>query len=93
MIGTVGGRLASFQNLAKCYTDSRNYPVQATAANLQLLVVQRIYARLLERELPAFLVNFVHDESVLEVRADLVDEASLLLRDEMTGAFLYLFKP
>jgi len=93
MIRTVGGRLASFQNPTKCYTDSRNYPIQAAAADLQLLAVQRIYGRLLERELPAFLVNFVHDELVLEVREDPVDEASSLLGDEMSRAFLKLFKP
>jgi DNA polymerase I len=91
-IKTVGGRLVSFQNPAKCYTDARNYPIQAAAADLQLLALQRIYAELLERKLPAFLVNFVHDELVLEVQEDLIDEVSLLLIDEMTGAFLELFK-
>jgi DNA polymerase I len=83
----------SFQNPARCYTDSRNYPIQAAAADLQLLAIQRIYARLIERKLPAFLVNFVHDELVLEVREDLLDEISSCLADEMTGAFLQLFKP
>ena len=83
----------SFQNPARCYTDSRNYPIQAAAADLQLLAIQRIYARLVERKLPACLVNFVHDELVLEVREDLVDEASSLLEDEMSRAFLKLFKP
>jgi DNA polymerase I-like protein with 3'-5' exonuclease and polymerase domains len=63
------------------------------AADLQLLAAQRIHARLLERKLPAFLVNFIHDELVLEVREDLVDEASFLLEDEMSRTFLKLFKP
>jgi DNA polymerase I len=92
-IKTVGGRLVSFQNPAMCYTDSRNYPIQAAAADLQLLAIQRIYTRLAERNLPAFLVNFVHDELVLEVRADRVDEVSSLVVDEMSGAFLELFEP
>jgi hypothetical protein len=35
----------------------------------------------------------VHDELVLEVRADPVNEASSLLEDEMTDAFLEVFKP
>ena len=93
MIRTIGGRLASFQNPTKCYTDSRNYPIQAAAADLQLLGIHRIYAQLLRQKTPAFLVNFVHDELVLEVRADLVDEVSSLLEDETTKAFLMLFKP
>jgi len=91
-IKTVGGRLVSFQNPARCYTDARNYPIQA-AADLQLLAIQRTYARLVERNLPAFLVNFVHDELALEVREDLTDAVSSLIVDEMTGAFLELFKP
>jgi DNA polymerase I len=91
-IETVGGRLISFQNPPRCYTDARNYPIQA-AADLQLLAIQRTYARLVERNLPAFLVNFVHDELVLEVRADLVGEVPALVVDEMTTAFLELFKP
>jgi hypothetical protein len=89
----VGGRLVSFQNPARCYTDARNYPIQAAAADLQLLAIQQIYAQLVERKLPAFLVNFVHDELVLEVRADRVDEVSSLVIDEMSGAFLELFEP
>jgi DNA polymerase I len=92
-IETVDGRLVSFQNPARCYTDARNYPIQAAAADLQLLALQRIYAQLVERKLPAFLVNCVHDELVLEVRADPVNEASSLLEDEMTDAFLEVFKP
>jgi hypothetical protein len=59
----------------------------------QALAIQRIYARLLERKIPAFLVNFIHDELVLEVCEDLVDEVSFLAVDEMTKAFLALFKP
>jgi DNA polymerase I-like protein with 3'-5' exonuclease and polymerase domains len=82
----------SFQDPANCYTDSRNYPIQAAAADLQMLAIQRFYTRLIERNLPAFLINFVHDGLVLEVREDLIDEVSCLIVDEMTGAFLELFK-
>jgi DNA polymerase I-like protein with 3'-5' exonuclease and polymerase domains len=35
----------------------------------------------------------VHDELVLDVRTDLVDEVSSLVVNEMTGAFLELFEP
>ncbi|HEX2236788.1 MAG TPA: hypothetical protein VHJ19_00130, partial [Gammaproteobacteria bacterium] len=45
------------------------------------------------RKKSSFLVNFMHDELVLEVREDLVDEVSRLILDEMIGAFLELFKP
>jgi hypothetical protein len=92
-LSTVGSRLVSFQNPVRCYTDSRNYPIQAAAADLQLLAIKRIYSKIQGQQLPALLVNFVHDELVLEVREHLVDEVSSLPLDEMTGAFLDLCKP
>jgi DNA polymerase I len=91
-IKTVGGRLVSFQNPAMCYTDSRNYPIQAAAADLQLLAIQRVHTTLLEQGLPAYLVNFIHDELVLEVRDDYVADVRNLLTREMTQAFLGLLK-
>jgi len=92
-IKTVGGRLVSFQNPARCYTDARNYTIQTAAADLQLLAIQRVHAALLEQDLPAYLVNFIHDELVLEVREDVAGEVRELLVQEMTQAFLDLFKP
>jgi DNA polymerase I len=83
---SVGGRLVCFQDPARCYTDSRNYPIQGAAADLQLFAIQRIHTRLVAQKLPAFLVTFIHDELVLEVPADLVDEVSSLEVDKMTGA-------
>ena len=91
-IRTVGGRVIYFKDPAICYTESRNYPIQAAAADLQMLAIQRVYAALLQKGLPAHLVNFVHDELVLEVREDVVPDVSELLTQEMTQAFLDLFK-
>jgi DNA polymerase-1 len=89
---TAGGRVIAFRDPTHVYTDSRNYPVQAGAADLQLLAIQRVHAALKETALPAHLVNFVHDELVLEARLDAVEDAATLLQARMTGAFLDLFK-
>ncbi len=91
-IKTPGGRRVSFRDPADCYTDSRNYPIQAAAADLQLLAIQRTHAALVEAKAPAYLVNFVHDELVLEVREDALSEVAALVQAAMTGAFLDLFK-
>lgn len=91
-IKTPGGRRVSFRDPADCYTDSRNYPIQAAAADLQLLAIQRTHAALEEAHLPAYLVNFVHDELVLEVREEALPEVADLLKRTMTGAYLDLFK-
>lgn len=91
-IKTPGGRRVSFRDPADCYTDSRNYPIQAAAADLQLLAIQRTHAALVEAKAPAYLVNFVHDELVLEVREDVLSEVAALVQAAMTGAFLDLFK-
>lgn len=39
-----------------------------------------------------YLVNFVHDELVLEVQADVLDEARALVQEAMTSAILHLFR-
>jgi DNA polymerase-1 len=89
-VRTVGRRWLPFPDPQDCYTNSRNYPIQGSAADLQYLAIQRVHQAL--QGMDAHLVNFIHDELVLEVREDLVDEVSALVQDEMTGAFLDLFK-
>jgi DNA polymerase-1 len=91
-IKTPGGRRVSLRDPQDSYTDSRNYPIQSAAADLQLLAVQQVHAGLQELGLPAHLINFVHDELVLEVRDDCIEEISQLLTTTMTQAFLDLFK-
>jgi DNA polymerase I-like protein with 3'-5' exonuclease and polymerase domains len=60
---------------------------------LQMQAIQRVHGALRQKNLPAYLVNFIHDELVLEVREDTVDDVGGLLIHEMTQAFLDLFKP
>ena len=91
-IKTPGGRRVSFRDPQACYTDSRNYPIQAAAADLQLLAIQRTHAALLAAHAPAYLVNFVHDELVMEVREDAREAVAVLVQEAMTGAYLDLFK-
>jgi DNA polymerase I-like protein with 3'-5' exonuclease and polymerase domains len=57
-----------------------------------MLAIQKVHAVLLQTNLPAYLVNFIHDELVLEVQDNVVAEVRELLRHEMTQAFLDLFK-
>jgi DNA polymerase-1 len=87
-----GGRVVSFRDPSDCYTGSRNYPIQSAAADLQLLAIQRVHQKQQETAVPGYLVNFVHDELVLEVREAAAEEISTLLRDQMVQAFLDLFK-
>ncbi len=60
---------------------------------LQMQAIQRVHGALRQEDLPAHLINFVHDELVLEVRKDTVDDVGGLLIHEITQAFLDLFKP
>ena len=86
---TLGGRLCTYKNQKRLYTDSRNYPIQSAAADLQLFTISRVHDAI--EELPAFLINFVHDELVLEVRHDSIEQISAILRREMTAAFTSFF--
>jgi len=88
-VKTIGGRWLPFPDPDDCYTNSRNYPIQGSAADLQYLAIQRVQQAIQGTD--AHLVNFVHDELVLEVRADLVEQVRGLVQDAMTTAFLELF--
>ena len=88
----MAGKVIAFRDPANCYTDSRNYPVQSAAADLQLLAIQKVHRAVEEKALPAYLVNFVHDELVLEVQAEAAEDVSGLVRGEMTRAFIELFE-
>ena len=86
------GRRIYVKNPGNCYTVARNYPVQGAAADLMMLAILRTHAALLQAKVPAFLVNFVHDELVLEVADDAVAQVKDLVNQAMTSAFLDLFR-
>ncbi|MDP6415144.1 MAG: DNA polymerase [Gammaproteobacteria bacterium] len=86
---TLGGRLCTYKNQKRLYTDSRNYPIQSAAADLQLSTISRVHDAI--NGVSAFLINFVHDELVLEVRDDAIEQISAILREEMTAAFTEFF--
>jgi DNA polymerase I-like protein with 3'-5' exonuclease and polymerase domains len=91
-IRTAGGRLVAVCNRADCYNYAYSYGIQASAADLQMQAIHRVHTALRHKDLPAHLINFIHDELVLEVRKDTVDDVGGLLIHEMTQAFLDLFK-
>lgn len=63
-----------------------NAPVQGTAADVIKRAMVVLQQELRARQLPARLLLQVHDELVLEVRSDAVDEARTLVLDVMTHA-------
>lgn len=63
-----------------------NTPIQGTAADLIKLAMLRIQAALDRSDTGALLLLQVHDELVLEVPRDRVDEVKVLVREGMEGA-------
>lgn len=63
-----------------------NAPMQGTAADIVKRAMLRVQKALTEEKLAATLVLQVHDELVLEVRADQVDAVTALLKREMPAA-------
>ena len=88
-VKTIGGRFLPFPDDDEHYTRSRNWPIQGAAGDLLYLAIQRVHAAL---PAGAHLVNFIHDEIVVEVREDLAADVSNLVQDAMVGAFLDLFQ-
>jgi DNA polymerase-1 len=65
---------------------ARNMPVQGTAADLLKVAMINVDRALKEQGLPAKLLLTVHDELVLEVKEQNVDEVSELVSKQMQEA-------
>jgi DNA polymerase I len=64
-----------------------NTTIQGSAADLMKLAMIRVHGELKRRELPARMILQVHDELILEVRDDAVNDAAALLKKEMEGVY------
>ena len=78
---------ASRQDLARAEREAINMPIQGTAADIIKIAMIRLYDALHERGLRAEMVLQVHDELVLEVPNEEVDEVAELVRTTMEEAF------
>jgi DNA polymerase-1 len=63
-----------------------NAPMQGTAADIIKLAMLRVERECAARKLPARLIMQVHDELVLEVAEDAVEDTIAMLREQMSGA-------
>ena len=63
-----------------------NAPIQGSAADMLKIAMVRIHEGLKQRSEEAALILTVHDELVLEVREDCVDQVAAFCRDEMEKA-------
>jgi DNA polymerase I len=63
-----------------------NAPMQGTAADIIKLAMLKVESQCSAHKLPAQLIMQVHDELVLEVRRDAVDEVAAMLREQMAAA-------
>ena len=63
-----------------------NMPIQGTAADIIKLAMNRVYQRLRREGLRSHLILQVHDELLIEAKDEEVEEARLILMEEMQGA-------
>lgn len=65
---------------------ARNMPIQGTAADIIKIAMLRVSDRLKKEKLDARLIMQVHDELIVEARADLAEYVCRLLEEEMAAA-------
>ncbi|HBT16932.1 MAG TPA: hypothetical protein DEB05_08270, partial [Firmicutes bacterium] len=64
-----------------------NTPIQGSAADLIKLAMVRAEERLRKEQIPGALLLQVHDELLIEVEREALQEAGKILREEMEKAF------
>lgn len=69
------------------YRMAINAPIQGTAADILKVAMVRLWCQLKERGLRSRMILQVHDELVLEVPREELDEAAQLVIETMEGAF------
>jgi len=63
-----------------------NSPIQGGAADLIKLAMINLHRRLKKEALPAWVVLQIHDELLLEVSEEVVDQVKKIVKEEMEGA-------
>ncbi len=78
-------------NPEKVYTQSKNYPVQGSAADVMLAALKIVDREITRQELDIRIVCCVHDEIHLEAPEDLAEQAKSLLEECMVAGMLEVF--
>jgi DNA polymerase-1 len=73
------------------YTRCCNLPIQGACADAAMLALTYVDDRLFDAGIDGGPVLWMHDEIVLEVRADQADEAALILKQAMIDGFAETF--
>ena len=63
-----------------------NSPIQGSAADIIKIAMLNVSKRLNQSDIDAKLILQVHDELIIEARADQAEEAALILKEEMENA-------
>lgn len=63
-----------------------NSPIQGSAADIIKIAMLNVSKRLNESDIDAKLILQVHDELIIEARADQAEEAAMILKEEMENA-------
>ena len=88
--GTRMGRVITL-NPEKVYTQSKNYPVQGSAADVMLAALKIVDREITRQELDIRIVCCVHDEIHLEAPEDIAERAKRLLEECMVAGMLWVF--
>lgn len=65
---------------------ARNMPIQGTAADIIKIAMVRVASRIKAEKLDAALILQVHDELIVEAKAEIADKVTALIKEEMENA-------
>lgn len=80
------------QVVTDMYTNAANYPIQGSAGDIFKLACILFYERVKQYKLQAWIVNYIHDEVIVEAKSAHMVKVKLLLKESMEAAINFTIR-
>jgi len=80
------------QVVTDMYTNAANYPIQGSAADIFKLACILFYERVKKLKLEAWIVNYIHDEVIVESKSSDYSKVKLILKESMEAAINFTIR-
>lgn len=80
------------KQVSKIEREGKNTPIQGTSADITKYALVFVFRRLRKEKIEAHIIHTVHDEIVVEAKAEDAEKVKEIMQEEMTNAWTKLIK-